>query len=48
MINEQHFFLFGPIQTSQTEGHPYSDISLYGECSLLRVLGSNLHSQAKQ
>ena len=26
--------MFGQIQTSQTEGQPYSDTSPYGECSL--------------
>ena len=29
-LNEQPFYLFGQIQTSQTGGHPYSDTSLSG------------------
>ena len=34
MLNEQQFYLFGQIQTSQTGGQPYSNTSPYGECSL--------------
>ena len=30
--------MFGWIQTSQTWGQPYSDISPYGECCVLRVM----------
>ena len=26
MLNEQQFYLFGQIQTSQTGGQPYNDI----------------------
>ena len=35
-LNEQHFYLFGQIQTSQTGGQPYSNTSPYevSECSL--------------
>ena len=29
MVNEQEFYLFGQIQTSQTGGQPYSDTSPY-------------------
>ena len=36
MLNEQQFYLFGQIQTSQTGGQPYSDTFPYGECSLER------------
>ena len=35
MLNYQHIYLFGRVQTSQTGGQPYSDNSPYGECSLL-------------
>ena len=35
MLNEQQFYLFGQIQTSQTGGQLYSDPSAYGECSLV-------------
>ena len=34
MWNEQQFYLFGQIQTSQTESQLHSDTSHYGECSL--------------
>ena len=34
MLNEQHFYLFGQIQTSQKGGQPYIVASPYGECSL--------------
>ena len=34
MLNEQQFYLFGQIQTCQTGGQLYRDISPYGECSL--------------
>ena len=30
MLNEQHIFLFGQIQTSQTGGELYCDTSPYG------------------
>ena len=36
MLNEQQFYLFGEIQTSQTGGQPYTGTSPYGECSLLQ------------
>ena len=35
MMNEQRFYLFGQIKTSQTGGQPYSDTSPNGECSLV-------------
>ena len=35
MFNKQQFYLFGQIHNSQTGGRPYSDTSLYGECSLV-------------
>ena len=35
MLNEQQFYLFGHIQTSQTGGQLCSDTFPYGECSLL-------------
>ena len=38
MLNEQQFYYFGQIQTSQTGGEPYSDTSRYGECSLVKCL----------
>ena len=31
------FTLFGQIQTSQTGGRSYSDISTYGECYLFKL-----------
>ena len=34
ILNEQQFYLFGQIQTSQTGGQPYIDTSPYGECSI--------------
>ena len=34
ILNEQQFYLFGQIQTSQTGGQPYNDTSPYGECSI--------------
>ena len=43
MLNEQQFYLFGQIQTSQAGGQPrYSDTSPYGECSLVVVMLFNL------
>ena len=36
MLNEQHFYLLGQIQNSQTGGRPYNDTSPYGEYSLER------------
>ena len=43
MLNEQQFYLFGQIQTSQAGGQPrYSDTSPYGECSLVVVMLLNL------
>ena len=52
MVNEQEFYLFGQIQTSQTGGQPYSDTSPYGEytlhiplCDELRMLhNSSCHA----
>ena len=38
MLNEQQFYLFVQIQTSQTGGQLYSDTSPNGECSLASVL----------
>ena len=38
VLNEQQFYLYGQIQTSQTGGQPYSDTSSYGQCSLLRTV----------
>ena len=38
MLNEQQFYLFGRIQTSQTGGHMYSNTSPYGECCLTKPL----------
>ena len=35
-LNEQQFYLFGQIQTSQPGGQPYSYTSPYGECSLAK------------
>ena len=35
MLNEQQFYLFGQIQTSQTGGQPYSDTFHNGEGSLV-------------
>ena len=35
MLNEQQFYLFGQIETSQTGSQLYSDTSPYGECSLV-------------
>ena len=35
MLDEQQFYLFGQIQTSQTGGQLYSDPSAYGACSLV-------------
>ena len=35
MFDEQQFYLFGQIQTSQTEGQLFSDTFPNGECSLL-------------
>ena len=35
MLNEQQFYLFGHIQTSQTGGQLCSDTFPYEECSLL-------------
>ena len=47
VLNEQLFFLFGQIQTSQTGGHPYSDTSPYGECSLVpKVIASDTSGQS--
>ena len=40
MLNEQNFYLFGQIQTSQTGGQPYGDTSPYGECSLFEGICS--------
>ena len=40
MFNEEQFYLFGQIQTSQTEGQLYSDTSLYSECC--RLIQPNL------
>ena len=37
MLNEQQFYLFGQIQTSQTGCQLYSDTSPFGECSLVGV-----------
>ena len=37
MLNEQQFYLFGQIQTSQTGGQPYIDTSPYGVGSLLML-----------
>ena len=37
MLNEQQFYLFVQIQTSQTGGQLYSDTSPNGECSLASV-----------
>ena len=34
VLNEQQFYLFCQIQTSQTVGQPYSDTFSYGDCSL--------------
>ena len=34
MLNEQQFYLFSQIQSSQTGGQLYSDTSPNGECSL--------------
>ena len=34
-LNEQQFYLFGQIQTSQAAGQPYCDTSLCGEWSML-------------
>ena len=34
MLNEQQFYLFGQIQTSQTGGQPYCDASSCDEGSL--------------
>ena len=34
MLNEQQFYLFGQIQTSQTRGQRYSDTSPYGKGSM--------------
>ena len=36
LLNEQQFYLFGQIQTSQTGGQLYSNTYPYGECSLVR------------
>ena len=40
MLNEQQFYLFSQIQTSQTGGHLYTDTSPYkaSECSLYRYI----------
>ena len=35
MLNDQQFYLYDQIHTSQTVGQLYSDTSSYGECSLL-------------
>ena len=37
MLKCKLFYLFGPIQTSQTGGQLYSDTAPYGECSLINV-----------
>ena len=37
MVNEQKFYLFGQIQTSQTGGQLYSDTYPNGECSLFKT-----------
>ena len=34
LLNEQQFYFFGGIQTSQTGGNLYTGTSPYGECSL--------------
>ena len=39
MMNEQQFYLFGKIQTSQTGGQPYSDTSPYGDSVSVTRLG---------
>ena len=36
MMNEQQFYLFDQIQTSQTGGQLYSDTFPFGECSLAK------------
>ena len=37
LLNEQQFYLFCQIQTSQTGSQLYCDTSPYGECSLYKV-----------
>ena len=40
MLNEQQFYVFGKIQTSQIGGQLYSDTSPYGKCSLVPYINT--------
>ena len=42
----QQFYLFGQIQTRETGDQRYSDISLYGECSLGKPCSKSNKSNA--